>query len=80
VKAFLNMSQMTLSQMSITRTTKSPQHKLHWLAKQALNWSGLAVVHARPTSPEAVADVARVVTALLASPLTLTGRRPLSIQ
>src|ERR1700720_1698985 len=28
-KALLNMSQMTLSQMSITETTPSPQHKLH---------------------------------------------------
>ena len=49
VKAFINMSQMTLSQMSITETTRSPQHKLHWLAEQALNWSGLPVVHVRPT-------------------------------
>jgi uncharacterized protein YbjT (DUF2867 family) len=49
VKAFINMSQMTLSQMSITETTASPQHKLHWLAEQALDWSGLPVVHVRPT-------------------------------
>ncbi len=49
LKAFVNMSQMTLSQMSITETTSSPQHKLHWLAEQALNWSGLPVVHVRPT-------------------------------
>src|SRR5246127_2055954 len=49
VKAFINMSQMTLQEMSITETTPSPQHKLHWLAEQALNWSGLPVVHVRPT-------------------------------
>jgi uncharacterized protein YbjT (DUF2867 family) len=49
VKAFINMSQMTVAQMSITETTHSPQHKLHWLAEQALNWSGLPVVHVRPT-------------------------------
>jgi uncharacterized protein YbjT (DUF2867 family) len=49
VKAFINMSQMTLSQMSITKTTASPQHKLQWLSEQALNWSGLPVVHVRPT-------------------------------
>jgi uncharacterized protein YbjT (DUF2867 family) len=49
VKAFINMSQMTVSQMSIRETTASPQHKLHWLAEQALNWSGLPVVHVRPT-------------------------------
>jgi len=49
VKAFINMSQMTLAQMSITETTPSPQHKSHWLAEQVLNWSGLPVVHVRPT-------------------------------
>jgi uncharacterized protein YbjT (DUF2867 family) len=50
VKAFVNISQMTVSQMSITSTTDSPQQKLHWLAEQALNWSGLPVVHVRPTA------------------------------
>ena len=49
VTAFVNMSQMTLSQMSITETTASPQHKLQWLSEQALDWSGLPVVHVRPT-------------------------------
>ena len=52
VKAFINMSQMTLSQMSITETTPSPQHKLQWLSEQALNWSGLPVVHVRPRAFE----------------------------
>ena len=49
VELFLNMSQMTVSQMSITATTSSRQQKLHWLCEQALNWSGLPVVHVRPT-------------------------------
>jgi uncharacterized protein YbjT (DUF2867 family) len=49
VKAFINISQMTLAQMSITETTNSTQQKLHWLAEQALSWSGLPVVHVRPT-------------------------------
>jgi uncharacterized protein YbjT (DUF2867 family) len=49
VEAFVNMSQMTVSQMSVTETTDSPQHKLHWLAEQALEWSGLPVVTMRPT-------------------------------
>src|SRR5215203_994689 len=40
---------MTVSQMSITETSASPQHKQHWLAEEALNWSGLPVVHLRPT-------------------------------
>ena len=49
VEAFVNMSQMTVTQMSITQSTDSPQHKLHWLAEQALSWSGLPVVTVRPT-------------------------------
>src|SRR6478672_12013813 len=49
VEAFVNMSQMTVSQMSISETTDSPQHKLHWLAEKALSWSGLPVVTMRPT-------------------------------
>lgn len=49
VEAFVNMSQMTVMQMSINETTDSPQHKLHWLAEQALAWSGLPVVTVRPT-------------------------------
>src|SRR5262250_2123782 len=49
VEAFVNMSQMTVTQMSITESTDSPQHKLHWLAEQALSWSGLPIVTMRPT-------------------------------
>jgi uncharacterized protein YbjT (DUF2867 family) len=49
VEAFVNMSQMTVTSMSITETTDSPQHKLHWLAEQTLAWSGLPVVTVRPT-------------------------------
>src|SRR5262249_42625001 len=39
----------TVTQMSITETTNSPQHKLQWLAEQALSWSGLPVITMRPT-------------------------------
>lgn len=49
VEAFVNMSQMTVSQMSLSETTDSPQHKLHWLAEQALALAGLPVVTVRPT-------------------------------
>src|SRR5262249_57400229 len=49
VEAFVNMSQMTVTQMSISETTGSPQHKLHWLAEQTLSWSGLPGVTVRPT-------------------------------
>ena len=50
VRAFVNLSQMTLSQMSETQTTSSPQQKQHWLAEQMLRWSGLPVVYLRPTA------------------------------
>src|SRR5258708_7328032 len=47
--ALVNMSQMTVSQMSIQNTTPSPQQRQHWLSEQALAWSGLPVVTIRPT-------------------------------
>src|SRR5689334_19784053 len=49
VDAFVNMSQMTVSQMSIQNTTPSRQQRQHWLSEQALAWSGLPVVTIRPT-------------------------------
>jgi uncharacterized protein YbjT (DUF2867 family) len=49
LEVFVNISQMTVSQMNLTQTTDSPQQRQHWLAEQALNWSGLPVVHVRPT-------------------------------
>src|SRR5512133_216995 len=49
VNVLVNMSQMTVSQMSIQNTTSSPQQRQHWLSEQALAWSGLPVVTVRPT-------------------------------
>ena len=49
LEVFVNMSQLTVSQMSLTAMTDSPQHRMHWLGEQALNWSGLPVVHVRAT-------------------------------
>src|SRR5437868_14049838 len=49
VDALVNMSQMTVSQMSVQNTTPSPQQRQHWLGEQALAWSGLPVVTIRPT-------------------------------
>jgi NAD(P)H dehydrogenase (quinone) len=49
VNALVNMSQMTVSQMSIQNTTPSRQQRQHWLSEQALAWSGLPVVTIRPT-------------------------------
>ncbi|MEV8563122.1 NAD(P)H-binding protein [Streptomyces sp. NPDC051917] len=48
--ALIDMSQMTVSQMTATSTAESHQQRLHWLAEQVFNWSGLPVVHIRPTS------------------------------
>jgi NAD(P)H dehydrogenase (quinone) len=49
LEVFVNISQMTVSQMSLTEMTDSPQQRQHWLAEQVLNWSGLPVAHLRPT-------------------------------
>ena len=49
VNALVNMSQMTVSEMSIQNTTSSGQQRQHWLSEQALAWSGLPVVTIRPT-------------------------------
>ncbi len=45
----VNMSQMTVSQMTLTSTEESHHQRLHWLAERILTWSGLPVVHVRPT-------------------------------
>jgi uncharacterized protein YbjT (DUF2867 family) len=49
VKAFVNISQMTVAEMSIHATTPSPAQKQHWLAEQIFSWAGLPVVEVRPT-------------------------------
>ncbi|WP_155375786.1 NAD(P)H-binding protein [Catellatospora vulcania] len=46
----VDMSQMTVSQMTATSTAESHQQRLHWLAEQVFDWSGLPVIHLRPTS------------------------------
>ena len=49
LEVFVNISQMTVSQMSLTDMTESHQQRLHFLAEQVLNWSGLPLVHLRAT-------------------------------
>jgi NAD(P)H dehydrogenase (quinone) len=49
LEILVNISQMTVSHMSLTVMTDSPQHRQHWLSEQVLNWTGLPVVHVRPT-------------------------------
>jgi uncharacterized protein YbjT (DUF2867 family) len=49
LEVLVNISQMTVSEMSLTKTTESPQHRQQWLGEQVLNWSGVPVVHVRAT-------------------------------
>ena len=49
IELIVNMSQMTVSSMTLTEMTGSPQHQLHWLSEQIMNWSGVPVVQLRPT-------------------------------
>ncbi|MER7813562.1 NAD(P)H-binding protein [Streptomyces sp900116325] len=49
LEIFVNMSQLTVSQMTLDSTSESRQQRQHWLAEQTLDWSGLPVTHIRPT-------------------------------
>jgi uncharacterized protein YbjT (DUF2867 family) len=46
----VNMSQMTVSQMTLTSTEESRHQRWHWLAEHILTWSGVPVIHVRPTA------------------------------
>ena len=45
----VNMSQMTVSQMTPTSTAESHQQRLHWLAEHVIDWSPIPAVQIRPT-------------------------------
>ncbi|MFD5566164.1 NmrA family NAD(P)-binding protein [Kitasatospora griseola] len=45
----VSISQMTVSQMDLTSRAESRQQRLHWLTEHVLDWSGVPVVHVRPT-------------------------------
>ena len=49
LEVVVNMSSMTVSQMTLTSTQESGQQRLHWLGEQIMNWSGIPVAHVRPT-------------------------------
>ena len=49
LEVIVNRSQMTVSQMTLTSSEESRQQRLHWLSEQIMNWSGVPVVHVRPT-------------------------------
>ncbi|WP_086842815.1 NmrA family NAD(P)-binding protein [Amycolatopsis kentuckyensis] len=46
----VDMSQMTVSQMTATSTAESHQQRLHWLTERVFDWSSLPVAHVRPTA------------------------------
>jgi uncharacterized protein YbjT (DUF2867 family) len=50
LEVLVNMSQMTVSQMTLTSTEESHQQRWHWLTERILTWAGLPVVHVRPTA------------------------------
>jgi uncharacterized protein YbjT (DUF2867 family) len=47
--ALVAISQMTVSQMDALSMSESHHQRLHFLSERVLNWSGLPVVHVRPT-------------------------------
>jgi uncharacterized protein YbjT (DUF2867 family) len=49
LEALVAISQMTASQMDALSLSESHHQRMHWLSEQILNWSGLPVVHVRPT-------------------------------
>jgi uncharacterized protein YbjT (DUF2867 family) len=49
LEAFVNMSQLTVSEMDLASASESVQQRQQWLVEQVLDWSGLPVVQIRPT-------------------------------
>ncbi len=49
LEVLVNISQMTVSQMTASSTEESRQQQLHFLAEHVINWSGVPAVHIRPT-------------------------------
>lgn len=49
LEVVVNMSQMTVSQMTLTSTVESRQQRQHWLAEHVITWSHLPVITLRPT-------------------------------
>ena len=49
LEVLVNMSHMTVSEIPATSTAASRPQRLHWLTEHIMNWSGIPVVHVRPT-------------------------------
>ena len=73
LEVLIDLSQMTVSQMTALSTAESHQQRLHWLAERVLDWSTLPVVHLRPT----VFQDGPLFTTLIARPVAEQGLLPL---
>ena len=73
LEVLINLSQMTVSQMTAVSVGESHQQRLHWLAEQMLDWSALPVVQLRPT----VFQENPLFTALVARSVAEHGTLPL---
>jgi uncharacterized protein YbjT (DUF2867 family) len=73
LEILVNLSQMTVSQMTAVSVGESHQQRLHWLSEQVLDWSALPVVHLRPT----VFQENPLFTTLVARPVAERGVLPL---
>jgi uncharacterized protein YbjT (DUF2867 family) len=49
LEVLVNISQLTVSQMTAVSANESHHQRLHWLAERVLDWSTLPVVQIRPT-------------------------------
>jgi uncharacterized protein YbjT (DUF2867 family) len=49
LEVLVNMSQMTVSQMTPTSTSESHHQRIHWLAEHVIDWSPIPAVQMRPT-------------------------------
>lgn len=49
LEAVVDLSQMTVSQMTPVSEAESHQQRLHFLSERVFDWAGVPVVHVRPT-------------------------------
>jgi uncharacterized protein YbjT (DUF2867 family) len=73
LELLVDLSQMTVSQMTAVSVAESHQQRLHWLSEQVFDWSTLPVVHLRPT----IFQENPLFTTLVARPIAQRGALPL---
>jgi uncharacterized protein YbjT (DUF2867 family) len=73
LEVLVDLSQMTVSQMTAVSVGESHQQRMHFLSEQLLDWSALPVVHLRPT----IFQENPLFTTLVARPVAERGVLPL---